>query len=476
MVDYTRFIPGVKDNKSELTIYINRSGRICPSSGEKDPDTIEISLIGADDPDSIRGIYLDGCVLDEYAQCDPIIWGQIVRPALADRKKIAHEMGIFKDTGGMPIDPWAIFIGTPKGRNHFHNMYDQANEAMSFSAEYETTHDVREEIREWYLFEKKHGITDETPYAEVERIMNTWTPGLRGLYADWRKYKSAKNWFTIILKASETAVLDRDEIDEMKSTMSKEEIEQELECSFTAAIVGSYYGHLINQLRESGHIGQYAYNPKYPVDTYWDIGIGDKTTIWFVQRINPSTYHYIDYFEADGLGIDDLKRVIDAKSGSLGTRVEIDPDREITILGRGYEYGRHVWPHDGQAKEFGSGQTRQETARQKGLIVEIQPKQTIEDRINAARTRLKISYFDEKSCKRGIECLYNYMKERDDKLMMFKNKPLHNWASHGSDSYGYSALDDRPSYFPGDRRRGRKDEEYNQALTDYDEFSYGRAA
>ena len=90
--DFTRNIPGVEVNKSELSITIYR-----PARGDK----IKFMLLGAESPDALRGIYLDGCILDEYAQCDPSIWGQIIRPALSDRKG------------------WAIFIGTPKGQNHF---------------------------------------------------------------------------------------------------------------------------------------------------------------------------------------------------------------------------------------------------------------------------------------------------------------------------------------------------------------------
>ena len=72
------------------------------------PNGARISLYGADNPDSLRGLYLDGVVLDEYAQMDPRAWSEVIRPALADR-------------GG-----WAIFIGTPMGRNSFWRLYEQA--------------------------------------------------------------------------------------------------------------------------------------------------------------------------------------------------------------------------------------------------------------------------------------------------------------------------------------------------------------
>lgn len=469
-VDYTRFLPGVKVNKSELTIYIDRSGRVDPVSGKKDPDFIEISLIGADDPDSLRGIYLDGGAIDEYAQCDPIIWGQVIRPALADRKKIAYDQGIYEDYGGTPLIPWVIFIGTPKGQNHFYFRYKKAQDYEKYCREYVLTHDIRMERREWRVLEEKFGITEETTYKDAKAIIETWSPTLRNKYDGWRSYKAASQWYTTLLKASETGVLDRDEIDEMMADMSKEEVEQELECSFTAAILGSYYGHIINKMREDGRVGDVPYNPKYPVDTYWDIGISDKLGIWFTQKIGKRAVHYIDYYEINGKGIEEIKAVIDAKANFAGASVEVAEDERIK--GRGFRYGRHVWPHDGAAREFGTGVTRQETARRLGLIVEIQTKQAIDDRISASRLRFKISSIDEKNCERGIDCLYNYQKEWDAKLLAFKNKPKHDWSSHGADSFGYSCLDDRPSFFPDDPR-GRfgnlGDQEF--ADTDYDEMA-----
>ena len=148
--------------------------------------------------------------------------------------------------------------------------------------------------------------------------------------------------------------------------------------------------------------------------------------------------------------------------------MEVDPGEFVS--GQGYKYGRHIWPHDGAVLEWGTGVTRQETARQLGLTVEIQPKQRIPDRIQASRTRLAISYFDEENCGRGIDCLYNYQKEYDGKLMMFKENPKHDWSSHGADSFGYSSLDDRPSGFPGTGAR------QNQTHADSDYNEFGQAA
>lgn len=92
---FAKMIPGAVVNESECSV-------VMPHNGAK------IRLYGADDPDSIRGDYFDGVVLDEVAQMKATVWGQVVRLMLADRKG------------------WAIFIGTPKGINLFSRTYFKA--------------------------------------------------------------------------------------------------------------------------------------------------------------------------------------------------------------------------------------------------------------------------------------------------------------------------------------------------------------
>ncbi len=355
LIDFTKNIPGMEINKSELSVTIPR-----PDRGDK----IKYMLLGADSPDALRGIYLDGAILDEYAQCDPIIWGQIIRPALSDRKG------------------WAIFIGTPKGMNHFHKIYTVA----------------------------------------------------QGL----------DNWYTQMYKASETGVVDAEELVDARATMSEEEYNQEYECDFTAAIMGSYYGNLLNELRDHKvpRITNVQYDPSVPVDTYWDLGIGDTTAIWFRQRIG-SEYRYIDYEEHGGEGLAFYAKLVKDKP---------------------YAYGRHVLPHDGAARELGTGRTRQETLLKLGLRTEIQKRQAVDDGIQACRNILPLSWFDAEKCVRGLDCLSNYQREWDSKLDMFKNKPKHDWASNGADAFRISALDNRKSNFAEDFGKNLP----RNAVSDYD--------
>ena len=91
---FTAPIPSRKVNEQELFVEL--------------PNRAKIRIFGADNPDSLRGLYFDGVVLDEVAQMKTEVWGEIIQPALADRQG------------------WAVFIGTPKGINLFHDIYIHA--------------------------------------------------------------------------------------------------------------------------------------------------------------------------------------------------------------------------------------------------------------------------------------------------------------------------------------------------------------
>lgn len=141
---YTSVIPDRKVNESELWIEF--------PSFHKDARGARIYVIGADRPDGLRGTYWDGVIIDEYAQIKKELWGEIIRPALADRKG------------------WAVFIGTPKGQNQFYDIYLQA-----------------ERNSEWYSCLKnvdETGIIDPKELAEMKKEMTT-TEIRQELYCDF---------------------------------------------------------------------------------------------------------------------------------------------------------------------------------------------------------------------------------------------------------------------------------------------------
>lgn len=339
--DVTKHIPGVLVNEAELRVDIPR-----PHSG----DRIRFMLLGAENPGSIRGIYLDGVLLDEFAEMDPVIWSQVVRPALSDR------LG------------WAIFIGTPKGQNGFYEIYRDA--------------------------EGKH------------------------------------DWFRVIYKASQTNILPITELEAARATMSPEEYDQEYECSFSAALVGAYYGKQMSEAEEEGRVCSVPHDPAVPVDTCWDLGIDDTTVIWFRQQVGKAI-HWIDYVEMSGEGLEYYVK-------ELGKRKK-------------YLYCFHYMPHDVTARDLSTGKTRVETFNNLGVgpsQLIVVPRQTVEDGINASRMVIQKSWFDETKCKRGIDALKSYERKWDSKNKIYQQRPLHNWASHGADAFRTGAMginDNRPS-------------------------------
>lgn len=300
-----------------------------------------IRLYGADNPDRLRGIYLDGVVLDEYADMDPTIWGEVIRPLLTDRQG------------------WATFIGTPKGRNQFHEIHERA--------------------------------------------------------------RSDPDWTAIMLRASETGLVSLGELDAARKDMTPEQYAQEFECSFEAAILGAYYGKEIAAAEREGRITRVPHDPAHAVQTWWDLGYDDSTAIWFVQYIGREL-RVIDYYEGSGEDIPHYVKHLDA---------------------RPYRYSDHILPHDAGAGTLASGgKTIQQLMTGLGMrntkVVPVTP-DLLSD-INVARLLLPRCWFDAAKCARGLEALRQYRADWDEKNKILRNKPMHNWASHGADAFRTGAL------------------------------------
>lgn len=207
LVEYTRPL-GAKVNIAELRVdFLGR----------------RISLYGSENGDSLRGQYFDGVVLDEIGDQNPKIWNEIIRPALADRKG------------------WCLFIGTPKGNNHFADFKDRA------------------------------------------------------LKAD--------GWKFLEFKASETNILDAKELADAKAEMGEDKFRQEFECSFDAPVEGAYYGALLNEADEQNRVTKIPRDPLAKIICSWDLGISDSTCIWVAQVVGKEI-QLIDSTENHGVGLD----------------------------------------------------------------------------------------------------------------------------------------------------------------------------
>jgi hypothetical protein len=226
---YTKNFPGAVPHEQDLRIdYAHNLGRQM--------------LLSAENYVSVKGIYLDDALLDEYAEMDPAAWSEAVRPTLSDRR------------GG------ATFIGTPKGRNNFHKLYEYATQSGD------------------------------------------------------------PEWFGAMYRASETGLIAKDELDSARRSMAEEEYAQEYECSFEAGLVGAYFARELAKSEAEGRVGAFPYDPNYSVDTYWDLGINDMTAIWFVQS-KRGQHVAIDYYEISGSSIPEIMADVKKRPYSIGNFV-----------------------------------------------------------------------------------------------------------------------------------------------------------
>ena len=322
---FTHKIPGVKFNETELRVDL--------------PNKARITLLGSENCDGLRGIYLDGCVIDEYANVNDRLFPEIISPALSDRKG------------------FCIFIGTPQGMNN--NFYE--------------------------LFQHAKGADD---------------------------------WFYFKAKASETKVVDQDELTKAKEVMGENKFKQEFECDWIANIEGSIYGKTLAKMENQRQITRVPYDPSLPVNTAWDLGVSDHSAIIFFQQLGRSI-NIIDYHEERGQGMPHF--------------IELVKNKE-------YIYKDHFAPHDIEVTDFSNGKTRREVAYQLGIRFKVVPKLPLEDGIHATTMTLPRCWIDVDHCKKLIDALRHYHRKYLDKNRMFRSKPVHDWSSHACDALRYMSI------------------------------------
>ena len=339
---------GTKPNESELKIEIISSSQT----------PARIFLAGADNPDSLRGIYLDGAVVDESPLVAPHVTTRIIMPALSDRQG------------------WLVHAGTPRGKNHFYK---------------------------------------------------TWRHALA----------NPDDWFTMMLKASESGIIPAEELALLKASMPADEYEQEYECSFTATSKGQILFSHMMAARNEGRIGpqirplptRYAM-----VIAVFDIGFSDTAVCWLFQ-LTPTGYRLIRCIMHVGMEAQDWIDIL----------LEL-PQIPSTIY----------LPHDAKARTFASKNSAQlqfmaakDKTGKKAWNTHIVPRSSVHDRINAARAIMPYCEFceaepgigvpDTGQEHSGIEGLQEWQYEWNEELQVFSENPLHNWASHIGDSFSYGA-------------------------------------
>lgn len=220
---YARPILAKPPMESELSVELMNGARV--------------RLFGADNPDALRGLYLDGVVLDEYGDMRPTIWGEIIRPLLTDRQG------------------WASFIGTPKGKNHFHALAQMA--------------------------------------------------------------QSEPDWFYQEMRASQTGIIPAVELADAQRQMTPEQYAQEFECAFDVPALGAIYAKEMAQAHLDKRIGSVPVDRAALVHTAWDLGVGDDTCIWFWQQVGQEI-HLVDYYQANGEPVTHYLSVLARKGYDYG--------------------------------------------------------------------------------------------------------------------------------------------------------------
>jgi len=306
-------------------------------------------LVGSDHYNNLVGAGVAGATFSEYALANPSAYAYI-RPMLEEN------------------NGWAAFISTPRGKNHF-----------------------------WEMIQNAQKRTD---------------------------------WFSEVLSINDTQALTPEQIanslqeyiDLYGEDMGRSLFEQEYLCSFTAAIMGAFYGRELTNVRNEGRLCQVDAVPGVPVHTSWDLGISDDTALWHFQVIGAQIL-ILGCHAQSGVGLDYYETYMhDIHAQKCWTK------------------GIDFVPHDAKAREWTGGRTRIETMFSMGFKPELVPNVGLMDGINAARRTLPLCVFDTETEMTGFSALESYRRKWDDNKKAFSQGPEHDWASHYADSFRYLAL------------------------------------
>jgi PBSX family phage terminase large subunit len=186
---------------------------------------------------------------------------------------------------------------------------------------------------------------------------------------------------------------------------------------WTDGISGGIYTKEMALAEQEGRITSIPHNPEHAVFTFWDIGIDDSTAITFAQFIKDKIY-IIDYYQNNNEAMTHYLDVLNTKRQQYG-----------------YRYGQIFLPHDGKQREWLTGKTRQETMANYGYQVEVVPASSVIEGINTAKERFKDILIDKTKCEELISALSNYHRKEDTKNLVYSKEPVHDWSSHGADTF-----------------------------------------
>jgi hypothetical protein len=261
-------------------------------------------------------------------------------------------------------DGWEAYITTPRGKNHAKDLYDVALNDPKWFCALNTLRDTNA-WKDW----KKGGV----PYGSADEV----------------------------------------EDDERKGGMPDALVKQEYSCDWSAALVGSVWGDLIDALDRGGGLEPFN-SSSSDIFTSWDLGFTDSTAIWF-WKIKDGGVDIIDHYESHGKPLSHYFSVVENKA---------------------YGYAKHWLPHDARQTTLSSGVSilNQCLHRWPGQVA-IGPDLPLIEGIQAARWMLQQGVRFHPRCGESIEALRQYHYDFDEEKKTFSNRPAHDWSSHSADAF-----------------------------------------
>lgn len=314
-------------------------------------------VIGSDNYDALVGTPPVGVVFSEWALSSPQAWS-LIRPILLEN------------------EGWAIFITTPRGRNHAYRMFQMAEDSDGWFAERLTADDTG-------VFSPQQLATEK-----AELIAERGDGDGEAIY------------------------------------------DQEYMTSWSAALPGAYYARLIDKLERDGALSRVPHNPSRQVHTAWDLGGSDQTAIWFVQWTGVA-WAVIDYLASSGKGPEWYVACLDGKAEGHEHRKAYTYGEDL--VPHDAEHAQKGLPNAATYAD-----TLRQLGRKH--VRTVPRTNSVANDINEVRKALAICHFDAERCATGLDALRAYRREWNEKLHTYSDKPLHDWASDPADAFRTFAM------------------------------------